>query len=337
MKRKTAIIIAVISAVIIITVILLFITKGNKNSNIENDGISISVTSHTEENITENNSKLSEDIIVSQKGSDGTVYVPDGELKYKDLKLYVTDNKIVSEKDGSKEILSDQNCAENITVYNGEIYYTVINSQETITWSGDELLWKNCSCWKMNTDGSQKSKIFDFDGSGYVIHIDDDSIYYVGDLSRDDYYQYAKAHNGFFRYDKKSGKTSEIITDGGLKFADPVFIGGKFLFSTSKNGFCLYDTSTEKKEELTLKNGQLIGIPQDTVAYDESTGYFTDREGSLYIFHAKNNSVELFCEIDSDCTEICGKGDGCLFFRTYEDNYKKFDLKTKTFSTASEP
>ena len=260
------------------------------------------------------------------------VYVVDGELEYNNSKYYVSNSKLNAEKAGKKITLSDQNCAENITIYNNEIYYSVINSQNTVEWGREKLTWNNCSCWKMKLDGSGKVKVFDFAGCGHIIYIDDENIYYVGDTARDGYYQYAKAHNSFFKYNKATQKSIEIITTGGLKFADPVYVGGKFLYSSSQNGFCRYDTKTESTKELKNSNGELLGIPQDTIAYDGTTAYFSDWGDAIYIYNSKDDSVKTVCELGDDYYGIRGKGDGYLILSAKDDTYKEFNLNSKTIS-----
>lgn len=260
------------------------------------------------------------------------IYVADGELEYNNSEYYVSDSKLITEKAGKKTTLSDQNCTENITIYNNEIYYTVINSQKTVYHGSEELTWNNCSCWKMKLDGSDKVKVFDFAGGGHIIYIDDENIYYVGDTARDSYYQYAKAHNSFFKYNKATKKSTEIITTGGLKFADPVYVGGKFLYSSSQDGFCSYDTKTENINELKNSNGELLGIPQDTIAYDATTAYFSDWGNAIYVYNSKDDSVKTVCELGDDYYGIRGKGNGYLILSAKDDTYKKFDLNSKTFS-----
>lgn len=260
------------------------------------------------------------------------VYVVDGELEYNNSKYYVFDSKLNAEKAGKKITLSDQNCAENITIYNNEIYYTVINSQKTVYHGSEELIWNNCSCWKMKLDGSDKVKVFDFTGSGYIIYIDDNFIYYAGDTTRDDYYHYAKGRYGFYKYNKATKQSTEILTTGGLKFADPVYVGGKFLYSSSHGGFCCYDTKTESTKELKNSNGDNLGLPQDTITYDNTTAYFSDWGDAIYIYNSKDDSVKTVYELGDDYYGIRGKGDGYLILSARDDTYKRFDLNSKTFS-----
>lgn len=259
-------------------------------------------------------------------------YIVDGELEYNNSKYYVSNSKLIADKAGKKTILSDQNCAENITIYNNEIYYTVINSQKTVYHGNEELTWNNCSCWKMKLEGSDKTKVFDFDGGGHVIYIDDENIYYVGDTARDSYYQYAKAHNGFFKYNKATQKSTELFTTGGLKFSDPVYVGEKFLYSSSQDGFCRYDTKTESIKELKNSNGELLGIPQDTIAYNDTTAYFSDWGNAIYIYNSKDDSVKTVCELGDDYYGISDKGDGYLVLSARDDTYKKLDLNSKAIT-----
>ena len=182
----------------------------------------------------------------------------------------------------------------------------------------------------MKLDGSDKVKVFDFAGSGHVIFIDDKNIYYVGDTTRDDYYHYIKAQNGFYKYNKSTKQSTEIFTKGGLKYSDPVYVGGKFLYSSSDDGFCSYDTKTENIKKFNDPNGASVGLPQDVIAYDSTTAYFTDSDNTLYVYNSAEDTIKTVCNIDGDFTRIESKGDGYLVFAG-EDSLKKFDLKTLTF------
>lgn len=263
------------------------------------------------------------------------IYTTNGELDCGDIIYSVKNGKIYSEKSGKKTLLSEQNCADNITVYGDEIYYTVINSHKKVSWGGCDAEWYDGTCWKMKNDGSEKKEMFDYIGSGYIIHIDDKYIYYVGDLEREGYYYYLKAQHGFYRYDRATGESNEVFSNGGLKYADPVYAGGSFFYCTSDGGFCRYNTATEKNTEVTGPDGEYMGLPQDVLNYDDSVIYFTSFTkigDALCMYNVKTDSVRYLCELDDDCTEICGKGDGCLIFCTKEDYYKKYDLASNTFS-----
>ena len=264
-----------------------------------------------------------------------TVYVKEGELELDGVKYYVSDKKLIAESaDGNKTVLSDEKCAEDITICGNEIYYTVIESERTVNSQDGTLTWYDCSCRRMKLDGSGKTKLFDYLGEGRIIHITNKYYYYVDDLERNNYYHYAKMHKGFFRYDRKTGESVEIFTEGGLKYADPVFVGGSFLFCSSDMGFLRYDTSTGDIRKIYDKNGNGLGLPQDTVAYGDNAAYFTAEgygRSTLYKYDSASGKAEPVCEIDDEWCRIDHLDGDFLVF--YPDiNNKRFNLKTNTFT-----
>lgn len=86
---------------------------------------SASVTQKAEKQKKEDSKSIDSKINISPKNEvknnhSDIFYVADGELEYNNSKYYVSDSKLITEKAGKKTTLSDQNCAENITIYNNE-------------------------------------------------------------------------------------------------------------------------------------------------------------------------------------------------------------------------
>ena len=88
--------------------------------------------------------------------------------------------------DGKETIqLTDQPCIADFSILHDKIFYGVIDKNyEEVLEIGDDKVTVNtaqCSCWVMDLDGNDQTELFKYKGSGYVVSIINDSIYYLDD------------------------------------------------------------------------------------------------------------------------------------------------------------
>lgn len=155
----------------------------------------------------------------------------------------VTPDKIIQ--------ISKQNCGPYFYISDNKIYYTVIGKTTHYNEGETELKefsfnWTESSGWVMNLDGSNQHKIIDFFGTGFLLHEDEENIYYADEPG----YSIAMSYNGhaLFKYNKKTHEKTCISdhTDGenplaGFKYAD-----GKIIYtSTAFSPDCFYIYNTE--------------------------------------------------------------------------------------------
>ena len=193
--------------------------------------------------------------------------------------------------------LSNQECGPYFYIRDNKIYYTVFGKTTAYKAGETEMedfdfSWTDSSGWVMNLDGSNQHKLIDFFGTGFLLHEDEENIYYADEPQ----YGIAMSYNGhaLFKYNKRTHEKTCISdhTDGenplaGFKYAD-----GKIIYTStsfSEDYFYIYNTETGKTTkssftitpELNQDTGSSINLSADgKYLYLIKTVFGTEDDGT---------------------------------------------------------
>lgn len=165
-----------------------------------------------------------------------------------------------------KKKLTEQQVTTEFTIINDKIYYTVVDNIDKNYDGVIDLMWAQCSCWVMDLDGSNKSKVFEYNGSGAVIFADENSVFYCEDPDKETrVYRHTTARL-FKKYDISSKKSSMIYYYGSSS-ADEILVNNMGIcfyyysgyivwqadcFHSVESKACIYNIKTDESEQLNF-------------------------------------------------------------------------------------
>lgn len=194
-------------------------------------------------------------------------------------------NNLYAVSSTDKEVLSNQYCLSYIIV-NDIIYYSavdkLITAEDLNLKMGEEVENPSeCSMWKMNLDGTDKEKLFNFIGFGYPIYVDDSNVYY----SHSNLIQYFDDSDSYSiqRYNVKDKKIYPIAgedkynyicySNGNIFYRLHTYFGVLETSDTYR-----YDIKSNKSYNMNIKTRYISRVDDETVAlisYDLSASTTT--------------------------------------------------------------
>lgn len=190
----------------------------------------------------------------------------------------------VSEKVELK--LSDQNCAADFSIIDSKIYYSVIKNIQRKYLDTFDLNYDaaQCECWMMDLDGSNKKKLFDFNGSGCVLYADSNNIYYESDAVLT-FTTYSTGRN-LYRYSLNDKESYLINNDSSLGYdmgvSNRTYYNNHIYFNyiddVSQNYLYDYDINSKRVKRLGFK----AYYDPDSI-YELHSGICFSKEGEMYI------------------------------------------------------
>ena len=268
------------------------------------------------------------DIQYSQSAS--AIYSADG------IDFVATTNGIgIVEPGKEMRMLNNQKTAPRLMIIDNVIYYTVINDIYETTTDNVEgepmsILFAQCECWSMNLDGTNQKKLFSYFGNGWVVYRQDNTVFYIDDVSYDEFRSEKAKILKLCKIDLITGKTETIIylpNDGAGNIIwgmmdtcyHTIYTDGYLIIASRSQEVCSYIYDIEKNEVVTAficllkpaNDGSLYAI--ENVMVPEGTGHrFSHQE--LVKYNVKNNSIE---NMNIRLNESVG---GEIFSHAYSDD-----------------
>lgn len=146
--------------------------------------------------------------------------VAKGICTYKDTDYIALNDGIYTVNTQGKKQISSQKVGSAFSIIKDRIYYSVEGELEKIPTDCVEEIgideWQLYEGWSMNLDGSDKKKVIDFNGSGFIVYEDENTIYYAENPGPGLYT--AGIGYNLCKYDIASGETDVI--DRGARYYD---------------------------------------------------------------------------------------------------------------------
>lgn len=246
------------------------------------------------------------DIQYSQSAS--AIYSADG------VDFVATTNGIgVVEPGKEMRMLNNQKTAPRLMIIDNVIYYTVINDIYETTTDNVEgepmsILFAQCECWSMNLDGTDQKKLFSYFGNGWVAYRQDNTVFYIDDVSYDEFRSEKANILKLCKIDLATGETETITylssdsagnTIWGMMYTGyyTIYKDG-YIIITSRSqeaGSYIYNIEANVLQEQDIRtlmlanDGALYGI--DYVETPIEDGGYTYIQ-HLVKYNIKNNLIE---------------------------------------------
>ena len=268
------------------------------------------------------------DIQYSQSAS--AIYSADG------IDFVATTNGIgIVEPGKEMRMLNNQKTAPRLMIIDNVIYYTVINDiYETTTDNVDgepmSILFAQCECWSMNLDGTNQKKLFSYFGNGWVVYRQDNTVFYIDDVSYDEFRSEKANVLKLCKIDLITGKTETItyLPDDGA--GNTIWGITNTCYHTIYKDGCLIITSRSQevesyiydieKNEVNFASVHILEPANDGSLYAIENVMVPAGSGSrfshqeLVKYNVKNNSVEYLN------IKLSESINGEIFSHAYGDN-----------------